>query len=141
MRTQSTIAQALLLGSIYFAFAFCAGTLLGTLRELLIAPLWGTLAATAVEVPIMLAFSWFAAARIYFRQDRFISLGGAAASGCFALLLLLVSEILLGRLALGMTLSQILTHWQSAAGAAGLGAQFLFASIPAVQRAIRERPL
>ena len=45
----------------YWAVVFALGFVLGTVRTLWLAPAIGVTVATAVELPIMLAASWWAA--------------------------------------------------------------------------------
>ncbi|KPQ34254.1 MAG: hypothetical protein HLUCCX21_01485, partial [Porphyrobacter sp. HL-46] len=78
----------------YWAMVFALGFVLGTVRVLWLAPLVGLLPATALELPVMLAASWWVAGRLI---RRFGIAGGAEAlaMGAMAFALLLASECLL----------------------------------------------
>ena len=55
------IARSLLAGAAYFAVVFATGFALGVVRVLVTAPRLGETGAVLLEVPIILAASWFAA--------------------------------------------------------------------------------
>ncbi len=63
----------------YWAAIFALGFVLGTVRVLWLAPLVGLLAATALELPVMLAASWWTAGRIL--RGFGVARGGAALLG------------------------------------------------------------
>lgn len=120
----------------YFAVAFAAGFVLGTIRVLVLAPALGELPAVLIELPIMLAISALAAARIV---PRFRVSGRTAdrlTMGLVAFLFLMVAESLLaGAIGPGDFASEALGFFASfdqPAKAAGLAGQILFALIPLV---------
>jgi hypothetical protein len=53
--------QAIRAGLAYFALVFAVAFLLGIVRTLWVAPILGATNAVLVELPVMLAFSWFIA--------------------------------------------------------------------------------
>ena len=55
------MTQTIKAATAYFAIVFGIGFVLGTARVLVIIPRIGELAAVLLEVPVMLATSWFAA--------------------------------------------------------------------------------
>lgn len=120
----------------YWALVFAAGFVLGTARTLWLAPRLGDLAATAIELPLMLAISALAARHVLRRysvsraSDAFI-LGGRA----FALLL--GSEAALA-LALGRNIGEWAAALVTPAGALGLAGQAGFAVLPAALLALRQ---
>ena len=129
--------QSLKAGLLYFLVVFVAGCALGALRILVVAPHIGELWATLIEVPIILAVSWFAASwavRMFLLWDepdpRFLM-------GAVALALLLVAELLLSILALHRSVEEHFMAYLSLPGAIGLAAQLLYALIPAIQRWVR----
>jgi hypothetical protein len=108
-----------------FALAF----LLGALRVTLIAPRTGPLVAVALEVPLVLTVSWWAAGRVLHRWPRVSRPAMAFVS--FALLMLLE---LATAIAFGQTLAQFLMAMTTPEGALGLVGQIGFALIPLVRQ-------
>lgn len=124
---------------VYFAIVFAAGFLLGTMRVLALAPLLGERLAVLFELPIMLAISWFACARIVnwfcvpgLRSPRLV-MGGAA------LALLMFAEMGVSVFAFGRTIVQHLEAYRTAAALLGLMAQIAFALFPVIQSSARLR--
>ncbi len=116
-------------GAAYFSLIFSLGFVLGTLRVLVIMPRIGELAATLLEVPVILAASWFVSGwlirRLVVTSDaRSRLLMGAVAFG-----LTMIAEPLLGQY-FGRPLSVLLSALQQPAGMAGLAGQVLFGLIP-----------
>ena len=138
--TSQIILRLALLGVLYFAIALCTGAAMGILRELLLAPQFGKVAALLFELPIVLALLWYASRMIYFPATRNVySLQGLVLSGGFALVTLLLAEWLIGILALGRTQEAILQHWGTTVGVIGLAAQILFGAFPALQGLLAQR--
>ena len=46
-------------GIIYFALVYAAGFVLGTIRNLLLMPVFGPAVSVLIELPFMLAIAWF----------------------------------------------------------------------------------
>lgn len=114
----------------YFAAVFALGFALGTVRVLLLLPVLGEGLAVLLELPIMLAFSWWIAGRIIARLDvapavlpRIIMGGGA-----FALLML--AELMLATQGFGRSLTEHFAHYLTLPGAVGLAGQGVFGAIP-----------
>jgi hypothetical protein len=105
-----------------FALAF----LIGAIRVTVIVPLTGPLLAVALEVPLVLAFSWFVAGRVLSRWPL-AGRRSALAALSFAFLMLLE---LLTALALGQTSTQFFAAMTTAPGTLGLAGQIGFALIP-----------
>jgi hypothetical protein len=119
-------------GALYFALVFAAGFALGTLRVVVLAPRVGALGAVAVELPIILALSWFACGfivarlRVPPRFDARVEMGGVA------LALLLFTEFALAA-AFGDGSLSFAQSWLTAEGALGLAGQILFAAFPVLR--------
>ncbi len=115
----------------YFLPVFAVAFLLGTVRQLLVAPLTGPLIAVALEVPVILILSWWVAGQTLRRWP--LHLHGRLAMGALAFGILMLAELALA-LALGQTPRQFLAAMASPAGALGLAGQLGFALIPALRR-------
>jgi hypothetical protein len=128
--TDRTNARIALAGVAYFAMAFAAGFLLGTLRVFLIVPHTGELTAVALELPIMLAVSAFAAGV----SIRWFRVPPQAADrlmmGVVGFVLLQVAEIALGLVGFGRSFQDQLAALCSASGLLGLAGQVAFALFP-----------
>lgn len=114
----------------YFALVFGAGFILGTARVLLVAPKIGAVAATLIELPIMLALSWWVA-RVLMRRLR--SPGRTSDPmlvGWVAFGLLMGVELILGVWGFGRTLPEQMQAWASSEGLLGLVGQLGFALMP-----------
>ena len=119
------MARAALL---YWLGIFALGFVLGTVRVLWLAPALGGGPAVLLELPLMLAASWWLAARLLARFA--IRSGGAAlAMGLLALALLLAAELGLA-MALGGSPRGWLAGLGTPAGLLGLAGQGLFGLVP-----------
>lgn len=115
----------------YWLGVFALGFVLGTIRTLWLEPWLGPLPAVALELPVMLAASWFWAGRVLTRH-HIPTRGAALGMGVLALALLLASELAL-TLALGGTMHGWMAGLASPPGALGLAGQVLFALFPALR--------
>jgi len=113
----------------YFAVAFAAGVVLGTVREIVVAPRLGGLAAVALEVPIMLAISWVAAGAFIRRFAVPATIAARLTMGGLAFLFLQAAELALGS-AFGTPPTTYVAALATAKGALGLSAQVGFALLP-----------
>ena len=121
------------IGAQLFAGVFALGFALGVLRTQLLAPWLGELAAVAMELPVILAASWWWCGRLLRRQRRDAmgdSSRRALAVGAIALGLLLLAE--LGRsVALAeRSVGQHLALYLQPAHQLGLAGQCLFGLMP-----------
>ena len=125
--------SALAAGFVYFAIVFAAGFALGVLRTVLIAPAVGETAAVSLELPFILAISWFAARALIRRFRIGASLRSRLTMGGVAFALLMIAEICFSLLLWGRTLVQHLELFRSAPGMIGLVGQIAFGFFPALQ--------
>jgi len=125
-----TLKRALTAGTVYFLALFALGFVLGTIRVLVVAPRIGALAATAVEVPVMLAVALFTCrwAVRRWQVPRETTLRWAMALSFLALLL--AFETLLGATLFGRTLAEQGAALLTPAGLLGASAQIIAASLP-----------
>jgi hypothetical protein len=114
----------------YFGAVFVAGVVLGVVRTLWLAPAVGPVAAVAIELPLMLAFSALMAARLLRRWP--LSRGPAALAGAIALLLLLAAEVGVSLLA-GRDLAAHWALYRSLEAQLGLVGQVVFGALPALR--------
>ena len=114
---------------VYFALVFAAGFVLGTIRILFVAPLWGELLAVLFESPIMLFVSWVVCGS----SIRMFGVRGRCAAlimGAVAFALLITAELVLSLLAFGRSPDEYLRANGTPAGAVGLTSQVAFGLIP-----------
>ena len=111
------ISAAAKAGIAYFAAAFAAGFALGTVRVLLVEPVFGELPAILAETPLMLAVS-FVLARAF------------VARFAVAPTMLLLAEAGVGIGLIGQTLPEHLSGYLGARGAVTLFGQGLFGLMP-----------
>ena len=124
--------RVLMAALVYWGAVFAAAFLIGAVRTLWLAPRIGALAAVAMEVPVVLAISLFAA-RAAVRHWR-LGPGPAGAMGAAAFALLMAAEWALAQ-AFGQSSAEWLAAMQTAPGALGLAGQVGFAVMPwAVRR-------
>ncbi len=128
MNARRRIATA---AAAYFALVFLFGFAFGIVRTLLITPRIGALAAVAIEVPLLLAVSIFAAGALM-RRFRIQRPGEAVAMGAIAFCLLIPVEFAFAAL-LGTPPAIYLASLATAPGALGLLGQVLFALVPAAR--------
>lgn len=130
MPTRRTIAA----GALYFVMVFAAGFALGTLRTLLLAPWVDALAATLIELPLILGLSWLACRWVLARQPLPPAAALRIGMGTVFLLLLWSAEILVGLGLMGRNWPAQWAAFSSASGLTGIAAQLAAASFPLLQR-------
>lgn len=107
--------------------AFAAGFVLGPLRELVLVPAVGRLAALLVELPLLLGFCAWIAPRI----TRRCAVRAPLAMGLCALALLLVLEFSVGVAIRGWNLAEWLADFATLPGLVTLLGYGIFAVLPA----------
>jgi hypothetical protein len=116
----------------YTAVTFAGGFALGVVRVTWLAPWVGDLAAVAMELPLMLALSWWVAGRVL--RHWTVPPGAARlAMGAMAFAALMAFEAAT-TLAFGASLAAFLANLATPHGALGLAGQIGFAIIPWLRR-------
>ena len=116
-------------GLAFFVVALGWGFVLGALREIVVAPRLGGVAAVALEVPIMLAISWVAARALVRIFAVPATVGARLGMGLLAFVLLQISEVVLAAW-FGTPIEVFVAALATAKGALGMSAQVIFAIIP-----------
>lgn len=127
--------QATRAGVAYFALVFFVGFVLGTLRTFVVAPAIGETESVALELPLILGWSWFTAKWIATRQAVPTAWAPRLVMGLVAFLCLMAAELTLSYFAFGRSLSEHLALYQTAPAALGFAGQVGYALIPALQAA------
>ena len=123
---------AALAGAAYFIVVFAAGTILGAIRMLLVAPAIGKLAAVALELPILLGWSWIVAGWLLRRRVP-PSRAFRLVMGGTGFALLLAAELSLTLLLPGSSVVAFLARYREPAEQLGLAGQIGFALLPLVR--------
>ena len=113
----------------YWAAVFAFAFVLGIGRTLWLTPQIGALAATACEVPLTLAASWWTARRLT-AHYRIAGARAALAMGLAAFAILMLAEVSLAGALSGQSLGAWLRSLATPAGALGLAGQVLFGLMP-----------
>jgi hypothetical protein len=134
-RTSTTGAVSVLAGAAYFALVFALGFLLGTVRALFVegAPSAGRLRGVLIEIPVMLAASWFLCRYVVHRLGVAPTVTARSTMGGIAFGLLVLAELLIGALLFGRTASEHVALYRDASYSIGLAAQVAFALMPLLQ--------
>ena len=128
--------QVFLSSLAYFGLVFAAGFVLGTLRVLLIVPLIGERYAELMEMPVMLAVSWFAASFIL-NRFRISGMLNASLIGLLALALLIVMELTVVLQLRGMSVQQYIASRDPVAFTAYVIGLLAFAAMPPARGFLR----
>lgn len=120
-------------GFFYFAVVFAAGFVLGTLRVLVVAPVFGEIGAVLIELPIILAISWFACSLIVQRLSVPPRVSDRALMGAGAFVLLMMAELALSVVIFGRSPAEFANSLATLPGALGLAGQIAFATFPLLQ--------
>jgi hypothetical protein len=122
--------RAIAAGALYFLLIFLLGMTLGTVRVLLIEPRVGALASVLIELPFILAASWYVCGRLIRYLAVPAALSSRAAMGGLAFLLLMGAELGLSLFAVGGTVRDHFANYGQAAPLVGLLGQLAFAVFP-----------
>ncbi len=132
MRSHQTPSM-LFAAAAYAGSVFVVGFVLGTIRVMIVERALGAPLATLIEIPIMLAASWWLCATNIRRLGVSPALGERILMGLIAFVLLLSAETVLGVYGFGQSLVDQLKAYQHLDKAMGLAAQVAFAAFPAIQ--------
>ena len=117
-------------GLVYFAIVFAAGFALGTLRVFVVAPAFGELAAVLVELPIILAASWFACEFVLHRCAIGPDFEERAMMGLVAFGVLMAAEFVMANVGFDRSLGEHFARYAEPAAAIGLAGQMAFGAMP-----------
>jgi len=128
-----SICRAAVAGAMFAGLMFLAGLVLGTARTLLLEPQVGSLPAVLLELPFMLAWSWFASR--YTSSKLAVGPANLArlAMGSTALFLLLLAEAALSVTLGGLSLAQHIGLYRTVPVQLGFAAQALSSLFPILQ--------
>lgn len=119
--------RALIAGIVYALALFALGFMLGTVRLMFVAPRFGELAATLLELPVMLTAAFFACRYVIGRWQVGGPKANRTAMALSFLALLLSLEMLLGVTLVGRTVAEQWATLTTPAGLLGLTAQIIAA--------------
>lgn len=125
--------KLLRVGALLFAGVFALGFVLGSLRTVLLAPRLGELAAVAIELPVILAASWWWCGWLLRHEaGRGLRVSGVGAllAGGIALGFLLLAELGLSIGLAGRSIGEHLALYAQPAHQLGLAGQCLFGLMP-----------
>ena len=128
------MGRAIKAGAVYFLLLYVIGFLLGATRELLLAPRFGVVVATALEALPMLAAIFHFAPLIARRFGVAPKSAGRMLMGFFGLVLLIGAEIAMTRAMRGLSPEQWLAHFASVEGVIYAALLAAFAAMPWVRR-------
>ena len=116
----------------YWAVVFALGFVLGTLRVVWLSPLVGLVPATLIELPVMVAASWWASGWLV-RRYGLTDQGAAFAVGGLAFALLMAAECAVATGMMEQTPAQWLAGLRQPHALLGLAGQVLFAVMPSLR--------
>ena len=124
------VLRASLAGLVYFAGVFALGFVLGTIRVFVLEPALGPLWPIIIELPVILAASWWYCGRVIQALKPGDAWQARLVMGVSAFAFLMAAELLLSISVFGRTLMEHVSAWASVHGALGLIGQIAFASFP-----------
>jgi hypothetical protein len=130
----SRVRAALLAGAIYFGVVFAAGFALGAVRVTLLVPAVGEPVAVALELPLLLLWSWWTCGWCLRRFAVPASVAARALMSSVAFALLMAAEIALDAALNGRDLAAHFARYGSTTALVGLAGQLLFALFPLLRR-------
>jgi hypothetical protein len=133
LERESQLIRPAAAGFAYAILAFAVGFVLGSVRVLLVVPRVGPSVAVLLEVPVILAASWWISRLCVelFKVRRAVA--ARLVMGLVAFLVLMLAEVTLSALVFGTSVTGYLASLTTPAGAIGLAAQVAFAGFPFAQ--------
>ena len=128
------MARALKAGIAYFVVVFAFAFAMGTLRVLVLVPRLGELTAVLIEVPLVVAVSWWVCTRAVARWQVGNAKRDRLLMGAYAFGLLIAVEWTLSVTAFGRTSAQFVQSMFTPAGVIGLAGQVVFGLMPLLLR-------
>jgi hypothetical protein len=128
------VRAALLAGAVYFGVVFAAGFALGVVRITLLVPAVGEPAAVAIELPVVLLWSWWTCGWCLRRFAVPATVAARALMGGVAFALLMAAEFGLDAALNGRDLAAHFARYRDGASLLGLAGQVLFALFPLLRR-------
>ncbi len=128
-RTPVTIGS-MLAGLIYALIVFAIGSVIGTIRILVLAPRVGATAAVALELPVMLIASWLSCSWVVGHFE----VASRLAMSVVAFVTLMVLELGLSVLIFHRSLREHVSAYATVPGRIGLAGQVVFAIFPILVR-------
>jgi len=125
-----SMAKAAFAGLVYFAGIFALGFVLGTARVFVLEPALGPLWPLLIELPVILAASWWFCGRMIQLLKPGEGWEARLVMGVSAFAFLMAAELLLAISVFERTLMEHVSAWASVHGALGLIGQVAFASFP-----------
>jgi len=126
-------------GFAYAILTFAVGFVLGSFRVLLVVPRVGPSVAVLLEVPVMLAASWWISRLCVALFEVRRAVAARLVMGVVAFLVLMLAELTLSALVFGRSVTGYLASLTTLAGALGLAAQVAFAGFPLAQARLAGR--
>ena len=124
------MASSIKAGVAYFLIVFTVGFFLGTLRVLFLIPRVGTLPATLIEIPFMLATSWVVCGALVSRFRLSSDPLSRSTMGFVAFGLLMSAEAALAVSLTNKTIWDFLCDIATLPGTVGLASQLVFGLMP-----------
>lgn len=129
-RGPSELTALLTTAWLYFVIVFSFAFAMGIARGLVVAPRLGETSAVLLEIPVLLAFSWFIARRLV--RKHVFTVWHLVSIGAIAFMLTMICEAGLADLIRGQSVAQWAVDLCKPLGLAGLAGQLGFALMPAL---------
>ena len=128
------MSDAVKAGIIYSLLVFLVAAMLGSIRQTLLVPWFGTVTAVMIELPIVLAIAWNVCGIVLKNIPVDAAVGPRLIMGATALACVLLEEMALATLAFGQSFATFAGQYLTLPGLMGLAGQVVFALIPLVRR-------